>query len=711
MLSRLTRDRIVLITFLFWTVLICGAYYIQFWRLIHGDPNAYFSAFRGSWEWHLRTTLQAGSRAVRALSSAAIILADAYILGLAITRLLKWRFRNWREAILFQLSIGLGTISYFSILLAIAGLYQVNTIRVLLASVLVVGLGWLAWSVVTKRPAEPMPFPRLRWPAAWTVSDGLWQIISFLAVGIALIGALAPETEWDALWYHLWLPKLWLAAGHPVDVISEMNSLYPLTWELIFGAGLAMGGPVPAKLLHFATLPLTAVVVFEFARRFFPRASAWLAVAAFLTVPTTIWESTTALVDLALALHTALALFALFRYAERQQGQWLALSALNFGLGAATKYLGLIIGALAAIGLLFYLWSRLRQGFWRAARPAVILGLTCLLVPLPWFVRSWRASGNPVFPLAFRVFGAKPPERWDDSSEKAYQAFLAHYGKSRTLPHLAALPWDTTVHPAHYAGSLGPIFLVFLPALFLFRGQRNAASWLFAFSAAYLAVWASPLSSFQMRFVIAITPVLALLVAEAYGRIESAVLATTRVSGAFALSGVVAVLLILNLPPFTALHETDQPEHWLSALLFEIPVGVVSGAETQRAYLSRRVTTYNVWEYINSVLPDSSLILSLSAGDNFYRDRKFLSDSALTWKAAHGQESEAIQALRDMGITHVLFDRYMVTGATTPIATPSFIQRWFTLEYQDKNCILYRFHRSGNPPLIQSPAAGTSSSR
>ena len=52
-----------------------------------------------------------------------------------------------------------------------------------------------------------------------------------LGIGLGgLIGALAPEVEYDSLWYHLWLPKLWLEAGRPVDMVEEYISLWPMTW-------------------------------------------------------------------------------------------------------------------------------------------------------------------------------------------------------------------------------------------------------------------------------------------------------------------------------------------------------------------------------------------------------------------------------------------------------------------------------------------------
>jgi hypothetical protein len=107
-------------------------------------------------------------------------------------------------------------------------------------------------------------------PASTRRGHWCWPLISVMAIGIALVGALAPEIEYDALAYHLNLPKLWLSAGQPVDLDWELTSLYPLTWELIFGAALALGGPIAAKLIHFSAFVITALLIYEIARRYLP---------------------------------------------------------------------------------------------------------------------------------------------------------------------------------------------------------------------------------------------------------------------------------------------------------------------------------------------------------------------------------------------------------------------------------------------------------
>jgi hypothetical protein len=124
-------------------------------------------------------------------------------------------------------------------------------------------------------------------------------------------------------------------------------------------------------------------------------------------------------------------------------------------------------------------------------------------------VRSWLATGNPVFPELYSVFGA-PATRWDALTDQGLLRFLDQFGPARTLPNMITLPWHMTIHAAAYDGTLGPLFLLFLPLVILFMHRKGVLPWLFAFVLLYIVFWASPLSSFQMRFLVPITPLLAI---------------------------------------------------------------------------------------------------------------------------------------------------------------------------------------------------------
>jgi hypothetical protein len=447
---------------------------------------------------------------------------------------------------------------------------------------------------------------------------------------------------------------------------------------------MVLGGPVGAKLLHFVCLPLLALTTWRLARVICPAASAPLAVALLTTAPVVMWEATTAYNDLALAWYIALGVYALARFEilDRRPA-WLVLAAVMLGIAAAIKHLALVSVALAGVWILATEVRR-RSAYLPAARSALVFGVLAIAIPLPWYARAYAASGNPVFPDLYPVFGAEPETRWSDGTELALREFKERFGPTRTPANLLRLPWDMTVHAARFGGTIGPIFLLLVP-LSLLAGRR--ARLLLLACGAYLAVWASPISSFQMRFVIPMLPVLAVAVA-----------AGARVipwSGA-----VVVPLLLLNLPPFIEWHEADRRgwEGWLTHVVRRLPIRVVVGSESTNQYLARSVPSYSAWRYIDAKLPHDVRVLTFSGGDHLYgtRDRLWANATAaypLTWGLLAGQEAVARSRLEAGGVSHVLFDRRQLEeGAIGHLAIATERMRACCLErvYEDGRFELYR---------------------
>ena len=276
---------------------------------------------------------------------------------------------------------------------------------------------------------------------------------------------------------------------------------------------------------------------------------------------------------------------------------------------------------------------------------------------------------------------------------------MDQFGRSRTLPNLLTLPWHMTIHAADYGGTLGPLFLVLLPLLAL-RRMRGALPWLVAFAGLFVVLWALPLSSFEMRHLMPIAPVLAVLGASAFGRAAALARAAVGRRAPTLLSASLAVLLVLNLPPFTPLHEADREgwNGWLTSVLHVVPLGVVIGGESADAYLTRQVRSYAVWQFAEATLPSSACVLTWSGGEQFYthHDRIWANSAlaiATAWAEA-GEEEQALAGLRELGITHLIVDRrppdspdpweaYALTG---PVARAS----WYEQLYADQWYVLYR---------------------
>lgn len=623
---------------------------------------------------------EAALRASLGLAGALAVLLAAWTCGTLLLRRLRAIFVNGLERVVFELALGLGALSYVCLGLAFAGLYRPSIVVPLTIALAAAGIALLRPRI----PHLPVSKGRLH------VREGVLIVCAVVAAGFALAGALAPETEFDALWYHLWLPARWLAAGQPVDVISEYVSLYPLTWELLYGVAMAIGGDVAAKLLHCVCLLLVGVTAGMFSRYFFRGSSAAVAGALAISVPLMIWEGTSAYIDLALAWYLVTSAYALVRYDDTQDRRWLVVAGLVTGIALAIKNLALVFLAIA--GAFFFIRQMTRTSVRDALRAAVLLGMLAMLVPSPWYVRAWLRSGNPVFPDLYGVFGAQPPERWDADTERELRKFKDHFGRGRSLPHLLALPWDVTMHGTRYGGTLGPVFLMLVPVALVgaFRREdsRERVIVLALGIAAYGLVWASPISSFQMRFLVPIVPFLAVLGAEGLRRLPS---------GAWPL---IALLLVWNLPPFTPWHEADRRgwSGWLTQTMRLVPLPVLAGAESRDAYLARKVPSYRAWQYIDAHATAGATVLTFSGGDHFYsRTERIWSDSPVArpaaWGALAGQEKPARAALARLRIGYVLFDKRQFEDANfraLAISSPAMRDCCLEQVYDDGRFAVYR---------------------
>ncbi|MDR7418872.1 MAG: glycosyltransferase family 39 protein [Armatimonadota bacterium] len=735
-----------------WVAVVLGAYYLQLWRLIAAGPSAWWrhtiavaetlgpvaaaatgllcavrlaTRSRRVAAWRRVVALALGAagvlgviavgeftlpwalpgapafgeavtRTLRGVAGATAVVVAASVVGEGTLRLLRWQPDDHIERLLFRAGCGLGAFAYLTLGLAALGLYTPGGLRVIAGGL--AAAGFASAAVTTTRRAfagrrgstNDTPTSGV-WPARLNVWHGV--LTTALIVGAA--GALAPEREYDALWYHLTFPAVWLSHGRLVDFPQEYVALYPMTWELLYGTAMAAGGVAAAKLLHFACLGLAALLTAHLTRRVAPGATAALAAALFVTAPTVLWETTTAYVDLALTLHLGLALYALVRYAEQQNPRWAALAALNLGLGLATKHLAFLALILAAGAMAVIRWQA-RRTILAALAAAVALAAASLAIASPWYARSWVATRNPVFPELYRVFGA-PADRWDAVLDDTLNRYEAGFGRPRTPGNLLTLPWDATVHAARYGGALGPLFLILLPHLLLRGPGATTTRALAIVAAGYIALWASPISNFQMRFLVPLVPALAVLAAQGYARADLA-LGHHRVARRAAMATIVG-LLVLNLPPNLPLHERDRAgsQGWLTHVIRQVPLGVITGRESEDRYLRRAVPSYGAWRYINTHLPESSLVLTFTGGDNLYSRRSRLwantvAARAATWDAPAGADDAALRALRRLRVTHILFDRRQLRtfpGDTMAITQPSFLARWARPEYEDAHTVLY----------------------
>jgi len=230
-------------------------------------------------------------------------------------------------------------------------------------------------------------------------------VLLALQAFINLIGVLGPERGFDALWYHLTLPKLYLTY-HAISFIPGgllYYSTMPKLAEMLYTAGLAFGDETIPKFIHFAFGLLTCLALYKLSRKFFNALISLIAVVIFYSNLVLGWESIAAYIDLVRAFFEVMALWAFVEWFENGKKKMFILSAVMVGLAITTKILA--IGSLAIFVTLIILKGGRKV---RIVRDVGVYIFLSLLIPLPWFIFSYLHTGNPVYPFFSELYKVVP---------------------------------------------------------------------------------------------------------------------------------------------------------------------------------------------------------------------------------------------------------------------------------------------------------------
>ncbi len=233
------------------------------------------------------------------------------------------------------------------------------------------------------------------------------------AVAVLLVAACsAPGWLWatefggyDALSYHLQLPKEWLERGRIEPFSHNVYSYLPgyveaAYYHLAVLVGDGIRAAYACQLLHAGMTILSAALLGRAALRLGgARRLSAAAAAVFLGIPWVIVVGSLAYNEMAVVLLLATALLLLAPGAERT-GRTAAAVGL---LAAAACGAKLTAAGFVALPLgLLLLATRPLRAWGGAIAVAGSCGLICLI---PYLVRNWIHAGNPIFPFAASLLG------------------------------------------------------------------------------------------------------------------------------------------------------------------------------------------------------------------------------------------------------------------------------------------------------------------
>jgi hypothetical protein len=563
-------------------------------------------------------------------------------------RILPANPANSMEKIALQAAAGAGILSFLWLLLGLLPLYRSWTAWIVLG----VG-GILFWKDSLAWLLNFRQFKNI-----WHESSAFERILAAIILVLLLnqlIFALAPPVKYDALSYHLQLPRQYIDAGRFIFLPQNpywgqpqlVEMLY--TWMmLLFNAqaasvfGWCMGIIV---LIGVFGLTMTAYRLYQShihsedksLLKANPGRAGWMAVVVLLAGYTVRSMLSWSYVDLFTALFGLGVLSCIMAYLQTRSEAWLLWAGVFVGLAVDVKWTAVVI----AVGLYPFLFFIRKQLGIRFKTLLISAGFAAALA-LPWFLKNFIFTSNPVFPYFI-------PTNWY-SAQRLSASDAAGGGLS--FWSLLSAPFTSTIFgwdsAPGFSTDLGPLLLLFaIPGLWIFRREMIAKMNLSLFGVGWAVLIASSLflnHMQQTRLYFVLLPAAAVTAGMGWGALQAIEIRRIRLRRV--LAGLVLLVLALVL------------RQDFASQLKTLPLAVIMGEKSEQAYLQDSLGWY--WPAVEDQynLPTGSKVLMLWESRGYYAPSRSEADLWIDrwrvdyWKYGDPQviKSQWIQE----GFTHLL---------------------------------------------------------
>ncbi len=529
--------------------------------------------------------------------------------------------------------------------------------------------------------------------------------------------ALTPPFSWDALVYHLLIPKIYLQHHGFTHIALNVYSNMPLNIDIMFLEAMFVGDDVTAKLLHYALGCLLCLSLYAFGRRYFSVRAGIIAPLLFICNPIVYYEFGVAFVDVGLALFCFWTVASLIEYVKTGRTGYALLMGLFAGMGMGAKYT-MVFGAIAVFLLFLFsprIFQRRKGGVEsdevtlhpdarKNLRVALMLFfLLTFLLTLPWFIKNIIFTGNPTYPAMFKYFGGR---NWSAQQASWLFDWQHSIGMGRSLKDYVLL--DIRVFFLSglrlgyrgFAGTLYPYALVFLPLIIFVRKNYGVALLSFLFFAIYFLLWA--LGAQQVRFLIPALPLLTLCAAAGIDGVK-----VIKSRNLYTLA-----LLLVFIAPVHLVVGHVYPEAAREGSFFP----AIFGRQTRDEFLKPRVRSYPCLQYIGKVCNPGEPVLFLFENKGYYCPQPFFADSM--FEASHflslaleaGSPEMFAKRLMAYKCRYIVIDEYIKRDlqyfrdtrifskpanvkafAKALDITDKFIQTYLIKEFEENGSAVFRF--------------------
>lgn len=335
---------------------------------------------------------------------------------------------------------------------------------------------------------------------------------------VNLIGVFAPEISFDALWYHLTLPKIYILQHTIIHIPG--NLLYysdmPKLTEMLYTSAMILTNEYFAKFISFLFGILTIAAIYGLSRKYFSKSLSLLSSVIFYSCLVVGWESITAYVDLTRTFFEIMAFWGFINWTEKNGKKWIIISGVMLGFAATVKLVA--YGSLIVFLILFMYESYLKNSkFSVFIKNFTLFFLFSLLIPVPWFIFSFLNTGNPLYPY--------------------FTNAVVDSGKTFVFPNASFILKDLYAFFLNLNDPISPVYLIVTPLVIVnFKKYSKWAKKFLIYVFTAIAIWYIALENRGGRFILPYLPVFSIL----------SVYAIKQLAGKYLYTVLVLVIILIS---------------------------------------------------------------------------------------------------------------------------------------------------------------------
>ncbi len=483
-------------------------------------------------------------------------------------------------------ALGTGIISYSLFILGVLGLYNKPVMSF-------VGICAISFYVVLLK----------KYKAIFFIRNGLYSIInssSFIVrlcflflisiLLVNLIVAFAPERGFDALWYHLVIPQVFIQEGALFYIPGGLlyYSAMPKLIDLLYILPLSFDLGFVTRIMSYIFGVMTLFVTYNLARNFVNRKLAFLSLVLLTSNLVFSWQMSTAYIDMARTFFELLAIATIFGWMKTKNNTLFIESALCMGLATATKVLSFatVIPMLLFLALYFIYFEKSVK-----FRPLILYAVLVLLVVLPWWLFAWVNTGNPFYPFFSSIYSIGI----DVSLLNPINFFLSIWNVFTASPD-----------------PVSPLYLIIVPiGMYIFKKFKKNEKLFVLYGLALLILWYFLPNTGGGRFILPALPVLSVCFFIIFQYI------TSRFLQRF----VFVTLIFIALTTFVS-----------RLVVAGKVIPVVFGFETEREYLTKTLNFsfgdfYDTDGKLGEILTEQDVVLVYGVHNLYYADFTYIHES------------------------------------------------------------------------------------